>query len=963
MSTVFEVNSGGAKQSPFSRGVPDNFNDMGSVGADISEFLHEVMLTTPPKKEYNSTSGFIEPSLFKYSSVPSQASEMALREIAESARIRFCLSDDTPKAGLHYVALSSAPSSPTKASSEGLKGKISDPLKEKKPSALSRFRFTKSKSSSDSASRRHTVSEMDSAHIQHTQKVAELEARLAAAEELANNAVEAAEGWRMMAVQAMDFQKGSTAEKLKPSHSMPACFRASLGSQLELEGSDMEADEKLCCVCKRLGGKGEAMGHCGGDCFVDIHQLHMSSLAVDDKVAKVFEDPWVEAPPRTPDLPELRVRTNKSHDSTDETQGGGKAVKRSLRGSLDAVSAETSETRPSTPVTTPTPTERVETPSPTGDSGTRTQTDSAEKQQDSDLRPGKQQHGGVSMSSVGTGTTSPVAKERQSSTVSGARSSTHSSHDVRVETDIGEVAAMEGAEGVHTQSRQLASAGLQTQARVYAETRVQADLADSPKTKPKKAVHPSLEVKVQLRQQKHSMKLLEKEFNQVDKLQKDTETQRREYTARYAFCVLDEDHDGYIRTEQVALLDMFQPWSPKVLDIALRRWRSSPEYKGYLTEDDFVSFVHVADDRSTKDHLRFWFNLIDGDGNGLIGPEDAKCFYDKVAKREKGYMIDFHGLWNQIIDMVGPKAGKSAKREKGYMLDIHGLWHQIIDMVGPEAGRRGFTCSELVKCKLGSGVTGLLLNHRNMLVQRTTLEPSVTMSGHADLRLPPPSLLKRGVQGAILTAALCATTLQQPAMASTIFSGVYADPNHPKCERTIDEDGVIRGVDPVPFARGSGCAPGISASTWKIEGNIASGDASIFINFDEKDGSGEAFDGVFDRDQNGLLLPDGTLWKKVAAYAASSPIPGDYDDSSHPGCIRRVLPSGAVQGEDPPGLLTPGSKCMPGDKTNPWELEGSIVGNELVINFDPIDEVKTGPILAVYKDNTLRTANGLWTKK
>mmetsp|Transcript_17258 Transcript_17258/g.37550 ORF Transcript_17258/g.37550 Transcript_17258/m.37550 type:complete len:255 (+) Transcript_17258:87-851(+) len=236
----------------------------------------------------------------------------------------------------------------------------------------------------------------------------------------------------------------------------------------------------------------------------------------------------------------------------------------------------------------------------------------------------------------------------------------------------------------------------------------------------------------------------------------------------------------------------------------------------------------------------------------------------------------------------------------------------------------------------------------------------VSSKTHQHSELKPQPDIKR----ALLTAALCASTLQQPALAGTIFSGVYSDPNHPMCERTIDDQGVIRGVDPVPFAPGSGCpAPGISANSWKIQGKISQDDKSIFINFDEKDGSGEAFDGVFDRKRNGLLLPDGTLWKKIGPFVASSPIPGDYDDSSHPGCIRRVLPTGTVQGEDPPGLLTPGSTCKPGDKTTPWELEGSIVGNQLVVNFDPIDEVKQGPILAVYKDNTLRTANGLWTKK
>mmetsp|Transcript_31368 Transcript_31368/g.43523 ORF Transcript_31368/g.43523 Transcript_31368/m.43523 type:complete len:250 (-) Transcript_31368:229-978(-) len=237
-------------------------------------------------------------------------------------------------------------------------------------------------------------------------------------------------------------------------------------------------------------------------------------------------------------------------------------------------------------------------------------------------------------------------------------------------------------------------------------------------------------------------------------------------------------------------------------------------------------------------------------------------------------------------------------------------------------------------------------------------KPTAVASDHNSEARTPPSLKR-----ALLTAALCVSTLQQPSLAATVFSGVYSDPNHPKCERTIDEDGVIRGVDPVPFARGSGCAPGISASPWKIQGKISKNDSKIFINFDEKDGSGEAFDGVFDKKQNGLLLPDGTLWEKMGPYAVASPIPGDYDDSSHPGCIRRVLPNGEVQGEDPPGLLTPGSKCNPGDETTPWKLEGSIVGNQLIINFDPIDEVKQGPILAFYNEEGLRTANGLWSKK
>ena len=38
-----------------------------------------------------------------------------------------------------------------------------------------------------------------------------------------------------------------------------------------------------------------------------------------------------------------------------------------------------------------------------------------------------------------------------------------------------------------------------------------------------------------------------------------------------------------------------------------------------------------------------------------------------------------------------------------------------------------------------------------------------------------------------------------------MFAGQYIDPNHPHCPREIDAQGVITGIDPVPFVKGSGC--------------------------------------------------------------------------------------------------------------------------------------------------------------
>ena len=130
---------------------------------------------------------------------------------------------------------------------------------------------------------------------------------------------------------------------------------------------------------------------------------------------------------------------------------------------------------------------------------------------------------------------------------------------------------------------------------------------------------------------------------------------------------------------------------------------------------------------------------------------------------------------------------------------------------------------------------------------------------------------------AFLAAALAATLASapvDPALASTVFEGKYIDPNHPHCPRDIDAAGVISGIDPVPFEKGRGCrgykkaneSKAIEAgkiTAWKINGKIAKDDASIFIDFDQKDGSGESFTGEWNG--VGIAFPDGNVWTKIVA--------------------------------------------------------------------------------------------------
>ena len=107
------------------------------------------------------------------------------------------------------------------------------------------------------------------------------------------------------------------------------------------------------------------------------------------------------------------------------------------------------------------------------------------------------------------------------------------------------------------------------------------------------------------------------------------------------------------------------------------------------------------------------------------------------------------------------------------------------------------------------------------------------------------------------------------APAASRFDGTYADTNHPGCARTI-RDGVLSGEDPVPFVPapgdgtpGSPCTPGGETKPWSIrlkEQDERAG--TVFINFDEKDGSGEAFTARLTAD-GGLRINDTTLWPRL----------------------------------------------------------------------------------------------------
>jgi hypothetical protein len=74
---------------------------------------------------------------------------------------------------------------------------------------------------------------------------------------------------------------------------------------------------------------------------------------------------------------------------------------------------------------------------------------------------------------------------------------------------------------------------------------------------------------------------------------------------------------------QVEGYDLFSCYAPRVLHAAFASWRWASGFPGYLNIDDFVHFVEYAEDRSSSDAQRFWFNVLDAGGQLAAG---AACW-------------------------------------------------------------------------------------------------------------------------------------------------------------------------------------------------------------------------------------------------------------------------------------------------------------------------------------------------
>jgi hypothetical protein len=217
----------------------------------------------------------------------------------------------------------------------------------------------------------------------------------------------------------------------------------------------------------------------------------------------------------------------------------------------------------------------------------------------------------------------------------------------------------------------------------------------------------------------------------------------REYRARMHHARLDADGDGYIGLDELLRHELFASYSQAVVERVHAFFPYADRAKhGELDEDDFVKLTLWTEDRSTRDSQRFWFGVVDVDGDGVLGAHDVKWLYDSLWK-EEGSCVSAEDLTCQIHDMAGvddfhfrstqqrgaarggpgdrahaPEPKRFAPRPPGSapVLRVPGLG------LGFRPKPSGPKLSDLRKSGLAPGVFGLLVNHNDMLLRRSTAE-------------------------------------------------------------------------------------------------------------------------------------------------------------------------------------------------------------------------------------------------
>lgn len=164
---------------------------------------------------------------------------------------------------------------------------------------------------------------------------------------------------------------------------------------------------------------------------------------------------------------------------------------------------------------------------------------------------------------------------------------------------------------------------------------------------------------------------------------------------------LDTDKDGYLTLDDLLRAEVFASYAQHTVERIWEQWvygvgrkgdaRNGNKRKG-LDPDEFKQLcLFTANRNVTPQSLRFWWRVVDVDGDGVLGKHDIKQMYECVWKDPSVGCVSCEDLTTQIFDMAG-------------------------------CGEDGISFSSLKKSKLANGIIGILCNHDDMLLRRSTAE-------------------------------------------------------------------------------------------------------------------------------------------------------------------------------------------------------------------------------------------------